>query len=180
MYKNPRGWNEGYQWQERRCPQEVTFGGCGHRAWWVDNRRSAGLVPVKQWFGFNPGGPHTPGAPTPLASLKVCEPAAVARRVLRGESSRWPSGQDVMRRECGTGQETSRRAWERGSRVPGTACWCSLCLVVRVSKGMRGGTRDGDTGPLRSFLGSGLAGSRPDARSTSTPPSLAWVSSTGK
>lgn len=68
----------------------------------------------------------------------------------------------------------------KGIAVLGAACWCSLCLVVRVSKGMRGGTRDGDTGPLRSFLGSGLAGSRPDARSTSTPPSLAWVSSTGK
>lgn len=77
----------------------------------------------------------------------------------------------------------------RRSRVR-RAGWCSLCPMSgtqpggvkgpRVIKGMQAGTRDGGTGPLRSFLGSGLAGGRPDARSTSTPPSRAWVSSTGK
>lgn len=81
----------------------------------------------------------------------------------------------------GQGNRDKPEGLGKGSRVPGAARWCSLCLVVRVSKGMRGGGRvDGGTGPLRSFLGSGLAGGRPDARSTSTPPSSAWVSSTGK
>lgn len=69
MYKNPRGWNEGYPWQERRCPRRGDLGGCGHRAWWVDNGRSPGLVPMTQWSGFNLGGPTHLGHPLPLASL---------------------------------------------------------------------------------------------------------------
>lgn len=42
----------------------MAFGGFGHEAWWVDNGRSPGVVPMKQWSGFNPSGPpptHTWG-----------------------------------------------------------------------------------------------------------------------
>lgn len=44
-----------------------------------------------------------------------------------------------MRRECGTGQQRQAGGPERGSRVPGAACWCSLCLAGEGEQGMRGG-----------------------------------------